>query len=367
MRGMFICKTPYQAMVALRISLTKYKSDKIDILLFDTIANVDVLHDRMQEAGVFSNIYVYKCLAYYHLPNMRRRLCPLFLRTKTFNQETYDFVFFSNILDWFVNNIIRRLRKRNAKLKVYMYEDGFSSYSKHYDDFFRMLTNNNSVLYRYYQTIYNEYNNLNGFFVFSPELLDWIPPCPVEPIEKIAPNDTEYRTAINKLFGYNTVQDVYNQEFIFFEESYFADGIDIGDTDIIEKIAEIVDKKRIFVKIHPRNPINRFKQKGFATNRNTIMPWEVIALNIDLRDKVLITIASGSALTALVNMESRPKKIIMLMDCKEIDDSKLTATLQTLRKIAYHYKGLVFTPHSFAELYDFTRKDNSIDIGEIAQ
>ena len=96
MRGMFICKTPYQAMVALRISLTKYKSDKIDILLFDTIANVDVLHDRMQEAGVFSNIYVYKCLAYYHLPNMRRRLCPLFLRTKTFNQETYDFVFFSN-------------------------------------------------------------------------------------------------------------------------------------------------------------------------------------------------------------------------------------------------------------------------------
>ena len=135
-------------------------------------------------------------------------------------------------------------------------------------------------------------------------------------------------------------------------------GICVEDEEILDKISNIVGKDNLFVKIHPRNPINRFKRKGYKTNENTTVPWEIVALNMDIENKVLLTIASGSALTSLVNVSTKPKMIIMLMDCKEIDKKSLTPSVDMLRKVAENYKDVVVLPNSLNDLNKCFEKVN---------
>ena len=120
-----------------------------------------------------------------------------------------------------------------------------------------------------------------------------------------------------------------------------------------------MEKNNIFVKIHPRNRVNRFRELGYKTNIDTSVPWEIIAMNIDISNKVLITIASGSALTSLVNMSTKPKRIIMLMNCDGIEKEKLTPSLPILEKVAEINSGVVFLPQNIDELEKYLRDINT--------
>lgn len=355
MRVIFLCKTPYQIMTATRIAMEEHKSDTVDIMLFDCIANVETLTEGIRKCGIFENLYIFHLGKYISKYKIVRFFAPIFQKVINLTDEVYDAVYFSNIYDWIVNGLIVDMRNRAQRagknLNAYMFEDGFSTYSEHYGDFFHEIATHKIVKLKNYHKIYQTYYHLRGLYVFTPELVDWKPDFEIRPVKKISENDTDYFRVINTIFGYDTMEDTYDRDIIFFEESYFADGMDIGDVGVVENIAERVGRDKLFVKIHPRNPVNRFGEMGLKTNRNTAIPWEVIAMNIDLKDKILITIASGSALTSLVNINIMPKKIIMLMNCREIDDDKLTTTLPMLRKIAEHYPDVVLLPQSYDEFY----------------
>ena len=69
----------------------------------------------------------------------------------------------------------------------------------------------------------------------------------------------------------------------------------------MKQLAQQVGKENIMVKIHPRNPENRFEKLGFKTNKDTSIPWEVILMNIDdVSNKVFITIASQAILNPIM-------------------------------------------------------------------
>ena len=91
--------------------------------------------------------------------------------------------------------------------------------------------------------------------------------------------------------------DVYDKKYIYFEECYFAETGYMEDVELINTLAEKVGKENIMIKIHPRNPENRFEKLGYKTNKDTFIPWEVILMNNDFSDKVLIAIGSQTILT----------------------------------------------------------------------
>lgn len=355
MNGIFLCKTPYQIMAATRLAGTRYQGETVDIVVFDTIANHRALLEPLRACGVYRHVYEYHSRELDLLQGTARLVRPLVCRPDHFWQQPYDFVCLGNLLEWVENAILRAMRRENPQLQSYLYEDGFSAYSTHCaEDMARLHAS--GLRGCWYRRAYGEYLRLKGLYVFSPELLDWTPDCPVLPIEKIGPQDGAYRRVVNGIFGYEHMTDCYDAPWIFFEESYYADGVDVGDADVVSALAEEIGKEHIQVKIHPRNQVNRFAQLGFRTNADTVIPWEVIALNIGLEDKILLTIASGSALTALVNMSARPKGVIMLMNCREIEDSQLTPTLPMLRKLAASFPELVFLPESLEEAREHIRE-----------
>lgn len=349
MNILFCCETVYQLIVASSIAADKSKNCSVDLLLFDTIANVDLLRGEIEEnSRIYNSIYVYRCNDLLHMSKIKQRFYAISYKAVLPFNESYDELYFADY-DWVVNSIIRSLKKENVELQVYMIEDGYATYSVGFGDFFDKMYNSDVIGKLYYKRGYGEFYNISKLYVYTPKLMDWTPPFEVCEIKKITSSDDIIKDELNRLFDYNQLQDVYSEDIIFFEESYYADGKEVPDIEMLEKISAAVGIENIMVKIHPRNRMNRFKQRGFKTNQNTEIPWEVIALNIDLQNKILITIASGSALTALINMQSKPKKIIMLMNCDEVSGVELTPTLPTLKKLATANDNVVVLPNNLDE------------------
>lgn len=353
MRNLFICKTPYQLIVITQLVLTQYGNDINDLLICDTIAHVEDLSASIREANIFNSVEIHRSMSVQNRVSKRKYYLIagkqiLNIKRAVFGfQARYDRLFICN-LSFEETLIYRELKHANRHLKKYMFEDGFATYTEMYGRFFDALYVKKSFLHNIRalqkRLKYGAFAKVDGLFVFSPELLDWHPAFDVLTIPKIDPEDTSARAAFNKIFGIHKFEDSYEEKYVFFEEAYYADGNDVGDVELVNRIAGVTGKNNLIVKIHPRNPENRFRALGYKTNVNTFVPWEIIALNIDLKEKVLITIASGSALTSLVNTSVSPKAVFMLMNSREFKDKKLTPSVDTLNRVAAHYPEMIILP-----------------------
>src|SRR5690606_26490660 len=83
-------------------------------------------------------------------------------------------------------------------------------------------------------------DRITGIYLFEPNLICWDCPFPVYKIPKPNQNDNNYKKLLNSAFGFDKLQDKYDKKVIFFEESFYRDKIDIGDLEIVKKIAEKV-------------------------------------------------------------------------------------------------------------------------------
>ena len=360
MKNLFLCNTPYQVIVATQIVTSKYENDVNDIIVTDRIADYESLYKNIKKSGVFNKVTIWKIKNKYARKSgvffvVSLLLSKLGINIHSVNFGEYDNLFCGNIAK--VATILYRIVKQKKEVNTYLFEDGFSTYSKECGDFFlkinRTKTIKQKLLRIYRKASFEFFLDLKGIFIFSPNILDWEPSFPIIEIDKIDSKNNNLVAIYNSIFGISTIVDSYSEGVIFFEESYFADSIDVGDEIIIKQLANKVGLDSFLLKIHPRNPVNRFNSVGIHVNKDTSIPWEIIALNKDLSDKILITIASGSALTSLVNTNIRPKKIIMLMNCEEIDDGLLTPSLDILRRIAKSFNDVVWLPKRVEEIYKY--------------
>ncbi len=353
---LFICKTSYQIVIASVISIHEYNNAAVDIILCDSISNVETLRNEVVKSGIFRNVLTMGVMQYKY-KGFKSRYMSFIKKVDVTINNIYDRIYISNIHDWVLNQIVRTLREEaeacSRHCSISLFEDGFSTYSNHNGRFFSMIKKHRIIFRR----VFSEYYKVSDIRVFSPELMQWKPDCEVKAIKKISCRDTALIDKLNCIFGYKTMEDCYDKDIIFFEESYFADGYNVKDDEIIDRLVDELGRDRLFVKIHPRNPVNRFRGMGIKTNQNTEIPWEIIALNIDLSEKTLITIASGSALTSLMNTSISPKRIVMLMNCKEIPDKLLTPSLEIIRKVATLCEDNVLLPDSMSEFYNYIDKE----------
>lgn len=349
MKALFLCNTPYQIIVTTQIAQTRLKNYQIDIIISDHIAKPENLIRNIKNSRFFDNVFFYTPRKHFcNKPRYRyyfEYLKQLFFRKYFWDDEMkihpeYDEFYF--VMPTFEANMIARCIK-NKKLKIFMFEDGFASYTNLYGNIIKKLYRND-VLKLYRKIFYSELYKIEGIYVFNPKYMEWNASFPILNIEKI---QKKHVLVLNEVFGYENLENEYNKDIIFFEESYYRDGIFIGDEELISIIAEKIGKDSLMVKIHPRNPYNRFLKMGLKTNTNTAIPWEIIALNIDISSKILVTVASGSALTSLLNTNMIPKKVVMLMNCREVKDINLTSTVSLLRRIADRNQEVVILPNNY--------------------
>ena len=194
--------------------------------------------------------------------------------------------------------LILGLKAENPRLTWMLFEDGAETYSP----LVGSLVQSASLKVRL--QLY-AVQRLKGAYLFHPETLDWKPACPVYKLPgEVRPGNPG---PAQSDLSVRPRPDRYDRPVVFFEESYPCDGVDIGDLALVNRLAELVGKENIFVKTHPRNQENRFKKAGYATNRDSTTPWELVILNTSFAHTLLVTVGSSAATNPSVSLASLPR------------------------------------------------------------
>lgn len=369
-----VCNTPLQLICALNLKRNRYINDTFDIIISDHMPNSRFIAESSNKFKIFdSALYAETFMLcrgkeQFFSDGMKGKYQRLFCREKLLNKiidihKKYDVMLFNNF-DLFNRLLYQVLYKKNKALKAYIIEDGYSSYFAQGWEWEKAYRKSLGVKSQVKKAVFGEIElaaNLNGQFVYSPELVQWKAPFERLAIPKISLSDKAFLTQLNQLFGYDKMEDRYDTPIIFFEESFRKEGYDIGDIELVEAIADIVGKENIMIKRHPRNDDNTFEQKGYKVNKNTVIPWEVIIMNNpDLQKKILVTICSGAAATpyTMFNMSINSVILLKLMKNREkINYEFYDIYFNYMDSAVFKkYPNVFYEPRTMKELRDYFMK-----------
>ncbi len=340
--------SPYQLLALNRIIDQYYPDDKVYLAVADTISKAEYLVEKAKAEERFSDVFLWKIKGRFSFSKpvkiinylQGERKSEVLTAGLPQIMEKWDMFLFANISQA-VLHIGNVLLKNNPDIEINMFEDGFSTLSNYTGSFL----NQGGLKGR----MRGFFSNINALYLFNPELLDWKPSFEVRAVSKEF--DENNKARLNRIFGYDELKDNYRKKLIFFEESYFADGMNIDDVEIVEKIAEVVGKENIMIKIHPRNPVNRFHKKGYHTNENTFIPWELIAMNEDFSDTVFVTMLSASVMNAYFLLGKEVKSYIVYK-CSKTPEAFYAPILDLEVKCCRTRPDLFCIPEDFGELKD---------------
>lgn len=339
----YLSNTPYQLIVAIQISITRNRNKKNIFLIGDTIPDAINIIKRMKKCQGFEKSYVinYKNSSWkeamFHFP---MSIFTTSKMKKTFNEplilhyiKEAEEIFFSNVAG-FTTAFVAFSQSINTNLKLSMFEDGVSSYSRIYEKSFNICSNSNNLFQQAFRIFFKPIlTKVDNFFLFSPELLVWNCNCTVKKIQSITDNIKEIRKLLNIVFDYNSLKDSYEEKVIFFEESYIEDGMFVPDLEIVEKVIKKYGKSNVFIKAHPRVRNDRFLIRGIKKNIDTAIPWEVIAINKDIDKKILITMTSTAVVNSYLLLGSNANLIFEYEKLKIENNERILFTIEVIEKL----------------------------------
>ncbi|MBR6829030.1 MAG: hypothetical protein IKM83_00250 [Paludibacteraceae bacterium] len=344
-RILVICNTPFQFVVIAHILSLYYKEYEVDIVISNQFRDSWRVVENAKKSRLFRKVYYIKNVSHKRGNSLSRRLdyykrifvsCWYAFRI---GRTYYDDILFSNI-QIFTKVLISVARKKNKGCRIHIAEEGLGTYSKFYGD-----SDSIETPYRKYIDREGVFAKLSTLYLFNPQFLTWdFPKNKICKLPVLDACNSTYMNMLNILFDYKHCKDHYDKKYIFFEESYYAEGEEVPDVEIVNRIAEKVGKENIMVKVHPRNPINRFKQLGYKTNDDSFIPWELIVLNQDMRDKVFITIASGAVINPFLYM-GLPLTSYSLLNCLEHRPGIMSTSVGDIMAKAYaSYPDILIAP-----------------------
>lgn len=319
----FVVDSYFQFIVAANLKSTIYKEDDVDVVLYNSSQNVAKIYKNIKELCFFNNVYLAEtpllfCGSEYSITEkiekyveyLKTLINPLFeiSRIKDFPKDKYYDLFIFNSFGALSSSIFNICYKNNSKIRCLRIEEGGASYINEYHKkrllrlaFERLC----SIVFR--TKIMTDY--VDGLYFFEPSLVQFNPSYPILQMPKISRSNTILKDFLSKVFDFKNISEVYDCKYVIFEdgETYFSNSND--DLDIIVKTADVVGRENVIIKLHPRRKENRFKKYNIKVNNTVGIPWEVIMLNIDFKDKVFITSLSGAALTSLLYFDDNCRVI----------------------------------------------------------
>lgn len=298
--------------MAICLKRTDLADDQVSLLISDQISGCQQMIKNLEREAVFASVSLVGKSLFKRMENSKWRRAffhwgnagyvqSLLKRSMAGMPDACDLFLCANI------ELFGIAFCRTYGCELELFEDGIASYSMEMGDFYQVVSKPSG---REKKRRYACYANAKRIYFFCPERLKWEPPFEVKRLESFA-EDKYFVQSLNRVFGYDPQIDPYLEKYIFFEEAYRSDGRLVDDMDIVERTAQIVGKEQILIKRHPRSQEDRFGRLGFSTNVSCGIPWEVIALNICLDEKVIITIASAAAITPYLLLGMKMKAVLL--------------------------------------------------------
>lgn len=295
MKLLFLCNTLYQIIAASCIR-EMYPNDEAELILSDHSTGHKHIFKKFKETNlIFDKVYYVETKYLYEFDDKisRSEKIALMKDRKTvlsmIELDSYYDKFFCANAEPFSMRLVNYIKQGNKEAEINWFEDGLSAYNYdkcYFPSWKGRVTWKMKSLIGYYGVT----SSVNFYYVFQPNKMEWKPNAEIVKIESIS---DRLAKELGTIFDYENCTDKYEEKYIFFEDGAM-DWSTNSDIKLMEKIAELVGRENILVKIHPRNSVNRFKELGFKTNQDTSIPWEIIAANIDIENKMLVTMYSQS-------------------------------------------------------------------------
>ena len=327
-RNLLITNTYFQLITAINLAVNHFNNDKNDLILTDRSVGMKEVGDKLKKYDIFDNIlYIQSKDICTDKNKIKKYMTYLFNRKKIIGNtlsEKYDCLLFFNF-DLLTYSVFDELNKSNKNLICKRYEEGYIAYIRE--------TKNNNINQLLRKLFFKRdiEKSIESLYLYHPDLLCYDLKYKTEQIKLINKEDEKLKEVYNYIFDYK--KETIKQKYIFFEESFFCDNKDIDDLELVLKIAEIVGKENLLVKLHPRNTIDRFKKYGIQTNKTIGIPWEVIQMNNDFSDKVFFTISSGSVLASKLYFGDNITTYLLFNCTEKMSDMITEETLNYLEKM----------------------------------
>ena len=327
-RNLIVVNTYFQLITVINMTLHNLNNDINDIIITDISVGAEKKVERLKKLNIFNNVYFIKYKQISSESRVKKYITYLFNRDlilKTRLNNVYDELIFYN-LDILSYSLIDELFKNNKKLVCSIYDEGIGTYT--------IYPKNNKInsLLRTILFRPNIDKLIKKIYLYHPNLICYKCNFELNQIPKLDSKNTKFKNILNSVFEYKKVT-IPPQKYIFFEEAFFCDNKDIDDYELILKIAEIVGKDNIIVKLHPRNKTNRFNKVGIPTWANSEVPWEVIQMNENYSNKIFLSISSGTILMSKLFFEDQIKSYYLFNCTNNMSDLVNDNFHQYLNKI----------------------------------
>lgn len=342
----FHCCTVYQIIVAIQVRCVFYSSCWSELMISKSTPNSNIISKRL--CGVFDSVVVAdnetidwnepKMMSWHYI----KKILPQLLESSNIKEkDVVDEYLFAG-LGGFSNAIGQWLMHEHECKTISMFEEGASSYSRIYEHAIYMRRKNPSLIKKIYYKCFPHVLSVYGkFYFFDPDLCLWNTQSKVIEIPSLVKTKNTINPILDKVFSVKECKDTYDKDVIFFEESYYNDGIITGDEALVESLAKIYGKDNIIVKVHPRNKENRFKKLGYITNADLTIPWEAIALNVDgLEKKTLVTMTSTALISTYLCIKS-DAKLIFYTSKLNSQNQRVLYTAEVIRKLVSLYPNIM--------------------------
>ncbi len=320
-KRLFIVNTLYQLMTVINLQYTLFRGDLADVFLSDCSVGAEEICRSTAGAGLFHQVYFIRTKQFLETKSLadkaRRFADYFFFGGAAFEkivpdiEYTYDELLFYNY-DSLAMYLFKRIEKNNPSAVWSRFEEGYISYFTGGVD---------SRIVKWSETIKHLLgrrgdmeSRCDSYYFYEPAFVLFHGPYHVKRIPKIDRKDETLKAILNRCFLAGNITEEYRKKYIFFEESFFINGDGIHDEEVIDAIGEAVGKENLLVKLHPRNPTNRFAGRGITVNRTVGIPWEVVHLNGNFEKNIFIAISCGSVIAGKI-LYGDPVKTFLLYRC----------------------------------------------------
>ena len=325
-RILIIANTYYQMIMAIQLNYTLFKDDQVTLLLSDHSKDTDIISERLKICNVFHEVHYVKTKDIWDISKLDM-LVDFFRITLGKNTrftaclDDVTDLYFDELLCFNYNidtySIYTVLYRYNKELKVSLYEEGVLAYGVKADTNIRrkIIKGARHALGKKDIT-----EALDSFYCLYPSLYSGDLKTRGIPLIK---NTDICSQVLKKIFQINPNDFQYTKKFIFFTSMCDVEGGDTsGEYQLVCKVADLVGKENLLVKIHPRDTRSIYKDNGFDVDEKSFVPWEAIQLSFDFSDKIYLTATSGSVLAGSL-MSEKPVRTYYMYKCCNLNDNRL--------------------------------------------
>lgn len=355
-RRLFICNNPYQIIVSIILAVQLENNQIInDILLTDNFRGAKKVYKNLSDSDFFDAVFtaeINKLLFPKNLSGKIKKAYYLFNGKRLLEENignnflsyVYDEIFYNND-DMFLYKVVEFFYKKNESLKVFRFEEGYSSYIRPFcslraQKFFDKK--NHGCTFK---------DILAGMYYFKKEQVQFVPPAKLYKIETCL-NDI-VRENVRVAFPVENLHIDLNNKLIIFEESFFKDHGYTSDEKMYEKIIDKVGRENVVIKLHPRSTVNRYEKMNVQTLECDDAPWEAILLLNNLCNVKFMSLASGSVINSRLMLGDETTSFLMY----KCVDTPVPTLDESFEKFVEEFakdnnKGL-YIPNRLEETFDY--------------